>query len=111
MPQHALGDLDQRISLRRKTLTREKTAGGATAAVAAYATVWAKVAPMKGRESNQAMRTAGTADYLVVVRNRSDVQDDDQILWRSRVMNIRFVRRAGPREHFLEIEATMGDPV
>lgn len=105
------GDLDQRVELRRRTLTPDGS-GGATSSVSTYATVWANVRPMTGRERERSQRMEATADYVVTIRDRSDVLESDEILWLltagNRSMNIRFVRNDGPRHAFLEIEAEMG---
>jgi SPP1 family predicted phage head-tail adaptor len=106
----ASGMLDERVTFRRKTLAKDNY-GGSVTTWADYATAWAHVRPLTGREREAAMRPEGVEAYLVVVRNRSDLQDDDVIRWRSRDMNIRFIRNRGPRTAWLEIEADMGAPL
>ncbi len=106
----SIGMLDQRVTIRRKTSTKDG-AGGSVTAWSDYTTVWAHVRPLRGRERDQAMRTEGVADYLVVIRNRDDLLDDDVIHWRGRDFNIRFPMAKGPRTPWLEIEAELGAPV
>ena len=45
---YSAGDLDQRITIEKKSMARDG-AGGATATWSTRATVWAKVEPMTGR--------------------------------------------------------------
>ena len=107
MAEYQAGQLDQRIQLQSKTRTADGV-GGATTAWATYATVWAHIRPLSGRERENAMRTEGKADYLVVLRYRSDITETHRILWRGRYLNIRFPKNMGPRTAWLEIEAEQG---
>lgn len=98
------GDLDQRIELQR--LTRMPDGGGGYSEEwTTYATPWASVRPMSGRERYHAQQTQASANYRVTIRYRADVQDADRILWRGRVLNIRFRADAGPRDLYLTIDA------
>lgn len=102
-----IGKLDQRVALQRKTRTSDGS-GGATVSWSTYATVWAHVRPMRGRERENAMREEAASDYIVVIRYRSGVVEGDRIEWRDRHMNVRFVRNEGPRTSMMEIESEMG---
>lgn len=104
---YEIGELDQRIALQRRTRTRDD-AGGATTTWTTYATVWALVRPLSGRERERLMREEATANYLVVIRERDDVLPSDRIQWRSRELNIRFIKSRGARAMYLEIEAELG---
>jgi len=101
------GMLDQRISIMRSTMAGDGV-GGSVETQTTYASMWAHVRPMKGREREAAMRTESRADYLVVVRNRADLLESDVIRWNGRDLNIRFIRNAAGRPLYLEIEAEMG---
>jgi SPP1 family predicted phage head-tail adaptor len=101
------GDLDQRITLRHASLAADGH-GGAVNTPTAYATVWASVKPMSGRERDKAESTEATSNYVVTVRMRDDVVEGDTIVWRGRILNVRFVRDKGPRGPWLEIEAEKG---
>lgn len=109
MKSYRVGELSERVALKRPVLARDDS-GGAVRTLQDLATVWAMVRPLTGREREQAERTDSVADYLVVVRARSDLQAKDVIVWRSRTLNIRFIRDAGPQPLFLEIEAAAGEP-
>lgn len=106
MKDYGAGDLDQRIELQRASRTRTSS-GGATPSWATYATVWAQVRPMTGRERENAQRQEAAANYMVVVRYRSDLLESDRIKWGDRYLNVRFMKREG-RIPFLEIEAELG---
>lgn len=102
-----IGKLDEQISLQRVTLTNDGQ-GGQTGSWAEYAAVWAQVRPMKGGERQASERQEAVSDYVVTVRYRSDIRHADKIVWRSRDLNIRFIRDGGPRAQYLEIEAELG---
>lgn len=101
------GEMTERIELQRKTRVRDG-AGGATGDFSTYDTVWARVRPVRGGEKVAAQRQEGKALYEIVIRNRTDVRDEDRILWSARTMNIRFVPPTSAREQFLAIEAELG---
>lgn len=101
------GDLDERVTFKRLTSTPDGE-GGSTESWASVATVYAKVKPITGDESQQTMRTEATRRYLVTIRYRSDFREEDRIEWRDRKMNIRVIRDMGPRATWLEIEADLG---
>jgi SPP1 family predicted phage head-tail adaptor len=104
------GDLDQRVKLYHRAL-RGDGSGGATNTPSLYATVWAKVDPVRGAENKQAQRQDAVSNYIVTIRSRTDVVEGDTIVWRSRTMNVRFVHNKGPREQWLRIDADLGAPV
>lgn len=102
------GELDQRISLQRLTLTPDGV-GGSTEAWEEYAAVWARVRPQRGRERQESERQEATREYRVKIRHRSDVLEADRIVWRERQLNIRVLHDKGPRELYLEIDAELGE--
>lgn len=105
-----VGKLRERIELKRKTLA-DDGAGGATETPTTYATVWAEVMPMTGRERERSMRAEASSDYVITIRFRDDVVEGDIIAWRGREMNIRFVRDAGAHPQYLVLEAEKGAAV
>lgn len=102
-----IGELTERVELRRVTKTADG-GGGYTRTWATYAEVWARVVPLGGREAVEAGRVEGSTNYIITVRNRDDVLDEDVIAWKGRELNIRSVRRVPHIEQFLTIEAVMG---
>lgn len=98
------GQLDQKIELQR--LTRAPDGGGGyTEQWTTYATPWASVRPMSGRERYHAQQTQASANYRIKLYNRADIDPADRILWRGKVLNIRFPADAGPRDLYLTIDA------
>lgn len=110
MSTYHAGMLDQRIVFKRQVLTKDSSGGTAKGTPAVVGSAWACVMPAKpGRERTEAERPEGVLDYLVVVRFRSDLQDDDFIEWNGRILNIRAIQNAGSRQAYLEINATAGE--
>lgn len=107
MLRYRLGELDQRVTLESSTMTQDG-AGGAETTWSTYATVWAKVTPLTGRESERSDRREATSAYLIVLRNRDDVVEGHRLGWRGRKLNVTVVRSQGPRLQFMEIEAQLG---
>lgn len=106
-----LGDLTELISLVSTTLTGDGM-GGATTAENVYAVdIWAKVTPLRATERQASERQEALADYVVKIRNRSDVSEGHFVRWNGRDLNITFVRNRSAREHFLEIECQAGKAV
>lgn len=104
---YRIGELRERVTLQTKTRTRDAM-GGYAETWADTATVWALVRPMSGRERAQAGQQQAAANYLVVMRYRSDVLAGQRLLWRDTPLNIRFIADRGPRAEFLELEAELG---
>jgi SPP1 family predicted phage head-tail adaptor len=112
MSAYALGELDERVTLVSKAETLDGI-GGVTTAETVYASVWAHVRalPRGQGEARQSDRVEAAGLYLVAIRNRSDVTEKHLVRWRSRDLNIRFVRSRGPRDLYLELECELGAAV
>lgn len=103
----APGELDQRITVRRQTLTPDGM-GGNTKALSDVVTVWAKVIPLAGRESSEHGRLEASNVYRFVIRNRQNLLPSDCIIWRGTQFNIRALPVDGGRGMYLEIDAERG---
>lgn len=101
------GELRERVTIRRTTQAADAY-GALVATDTDVATVWALVRPMTGRERSASQQTEAVAMYLVVMRYRDDLRDDDVLVWRGYTFNIRFIKDRGPRAMYLEIEAERG---
>ena len=104
------GQLDQQVTFRRRTKTADG-GGGFTEAWSDFstdATVWADVHPLYGKEGMADGGVNASGAWLFHVRNRSDVDEGDQIVWGGEQYNISRVMRRGSREMYLTIEAVRG---
>ena len=101
------GDLDQRVTLRRKNTTPNDY-GTLVEEIEDLTTVWANVRPMSGRERDRAQQTESAANYLVTIRYRTGLTEHDFVVWRGAEMNIRFIRDSGPGEEWLSLECERG---
>ena len=101
--------LDERVTFQRKTLVQNEY-GTLVETADDIATVWASVKAKVGNELDRGQQTQATSNYLVTIRNRTDLTESDVIVWRSHELNIRFIRDSGPRPLYLEIEAERGVP-
>jgi SPP1 family predicted phage head-tail adaptor len=100
------GELDQRVTFRREQQTSDGM-GGQSKTWGDVATVWAHVRPMSGREREHADRLNAEANYLIVIRYRTDIDETDVAVWKGRQFNLRF-NKDRARSRFLEIEAERG---
>lgn len=100
------GELDQRVTFLRETKVDDGM-GGSSVTWATIATVWAKVRPMSGTEREHSDRLNAQANYLIVIRYRDDITENDVAAWKGLRFNIRFSRDEA-RSTFLPIEAERG---
>ena len=103
------GELDQRISVVRETITTDGY-GGQELVLSTLLEAWSKVIPRAGNERLFGDRVEATGDYMFIIRNRSDVtiEENDRILWRGKYYNISFIADAGDRDLYLQIMASRG---
>lgn len=101
------GELDQRITIKRETLTPDGM-GGDTVSLSDVDTVWAKAKPMSGRESENWDQLNAAHVYLFVIRRRSDIQPDDRIVWDGVSYNLLSQNDLGGRAAYLELIAEKG---
>ena len=105
-----IGKLSERITFQSYSLVSDG-AGGNTktwANLASIPTVWAKVEAKSAGEQFDEQRTTATGMYLFTIRERTDIDERDRIVWRGVNYNIRAVLRDGSRPQYLRIEAERG---
>ena len=102
-----IGKLDQRVTMQRTTATPDG-AGGTTYAWGDLGTVWANVFTVRTGEAMTEGRMNAAALVVFTVRNRSDLDERDRIVWGGVAYNIRSIRREGQRPQFVKIEAERG---
>jgi len=102
--------MDQLITLQAAETARD--AGGGTyyewADLATDATVWAAVKAKSGREGMDEGRTNATFVVEFTIYNRTDLTEQNWIVWDSVTYNIRGIRRESGRDLRLVIEAERG---
>ena len=89
-----------------------KTANGMGEDVPVYvdfATVWAAVEPMTGREYSEAQKIRADTTYRVTVRYLAGVTPDMRIIHGGKTLNIASVLNIGERNVELQIIAVDGD--
>jgi SPP1 family predicted phage head-tail adaptor len=95
------GRLRSRITIRRKTNTRNAN-GGYDQMWADVASVWAEVVGIAGREATIGQALQGISAYRITVRFGLDVTDADQIRYGTLNLNVRSVSDPfGRREELL----------
>ena len=105
-----VGPLDQLVTFQAAAEV-DDGGGGKTITwndFATDATVWADVMPLYGKEAVQDGAFNASGAWLFRVRNRTDVTEQDRILWNAEPYNISRVMRRGERELYLTIEAVRG---
>lgn len=75
------GRRDQRITIERKTVTRNSI-GEEIDTWSTHATVWAEAHPTRGREFFAAGQMQARADVMFRILYRSDLTEEDRIVWR-----------------------------
>jgi SPP1 family predicted phage head-tail adaptor len=100
------GELDQRVAFLRESKTDDGM-GGSIVSWTEIVEVWAKVRPMSGTEREHSDRLNAQANYLIVIRYRSDITESDVAEWKGQRFNIRFSKDE-PRSTFLALEAELG---
>ncbi len=100
------GDLDQRVTLQSKSVTRAAN-GEEVVTWADVATVWAQVHELRGREYFAGAQLQDTTDVRVRLRYRSGVVREQRLLWRGAPLDIVSVIEVG-RKDSLELMCLSG---
>lgn len=103
---YSANELDERVTFQRMVEVIDDM-GGHSHTWNDLITVWAHVRPMSGDERVAAHSLSSEANYLIVIRYRSDITEKDIALWKGYTFNLRFRKERG-RSRFLEIEAERG---
>lgn len=104
-------NLDQRISVQRKSQVPDG-GGGSTTTWIADGGLWAAIEEVRGQERVIADRQAGTVTYRVTVHNTglgAEITTTHRLVWDGAVLN---VRRAPPAQRavYRTVEAESGVP-
>ena len=107
MKQYRIGQLDQKVTIYKKTKTPNGS-GGFNTAREDVATVWAYVRQLSTREVQQAQKLTASAMCVFVMRNRADVHESFYIEHKGQHYNIRAIPPRNTRDIFMEIHAERG---
>lgn len=106
MSRLSAGDLDQRVTLQSKSVTRAGN-GEEVVSWVDVATVWAKVGQIRGREFFAATQMQDAVDVRVNIRYRAGVTREMRLLWRGSPLDIVSVIENG-RKEWLELMCVSG---
>lgn len=97
------GKLQHRVSLQAATETPTDT-GEVTRVWTTYATVWARVEPLAGRELVYAQQTTPDVTHRVTLRYRAGVTTAHRLLYGSRILHIRAARNVEEDDVELQLD-------
>lgn len=103
------GDLNQQITVQRKTQVR-RADGGYDETWSQYTKVWARVRAMSGKERYQADAVEAPANYRFTVNRRTDYDESMRIVWGGGTFNIRFIGLTPGTDLFMDIDAERDVP-
>jgi SPP1 family predicted phage head-tail adaptor len=104
------GDLRESITLQHLIQT-ERAGGGYDTAWQTYATVSAKVHPVSSRDRVFLERVESSITHEIVIRYRTDMRTDDRAVWRDHPMKLDPPINIEARNRWLQISATIGQPI
>ncbi len=82
MPKITAGDLDQRITIQNKSVTRNAI-GEEVVTWADLVTVWAHVMPLRGAAFHAANQDQHTVDARFFIRTRTGLDESMRIQWKT----------------------------
>lgn len=100
------GRLNQRITVEQKSVTRAGT-GEEVVNWTTFATVWAEVKQLRGREFFAAAQMQGAMDHQVFIRYRTDITRDMRLMCNGQPLDIVGIAQIGNKEG-LEIMCLSG---
>jgi len=103
----SIGELDKRIIIENSTEVDDGY-GGKTISWATFATVWARVKPLKGFEKLRAMQIQSEVTHKITIRYRSGITTGMRVNFNSRIFNIKSSININEDDQWLEIIAEEG---
>lgn len=82
------GTLRHRITIQSVTETPRDAAGGVADTWGTYATAWASVEPLRGREFVEAAKVTAEVTHKITLRHRSGVTAKMRVSWDNRTFDI-----------------------
>ena len=85
-----IGKMDKRVSLQSKVAANpaQNALGEPQYTWTTYATVWAGIKPLQGREMESAKQYHEKIDYQIKIRFRAGVTGDHRVLFGTRIFEI-----------------------
>jgi len=90
------GRLRHRVDLQHVTETQDST-GDPVRSYSTYATVWASIEPVSGREYYAAQQAGAVRQHKIVIRSRRDVAPTDRVMFGSRIFEVEAVLHPAER--------------
>ena len=72
------GEMDKRVQLQSPVVSKD-TSGGADKTYTTYATVWARIRSLSGKEFLAAQQVASDISHEITIRKREDVTAADRV--------------------------------
>jgi len=95
-----IGKLKKRVQL--QTLARNQDSfGEAVPSYSDYATVWASVEPLQGRELEHAQQISAEVNYRVTIRYNAKVNSEHRVVYGERILEIEAVINPEERNELL----------
>jgi SPP1 family predicted phage head-tail adaptor len=96
------GALKNLVSLQSASSTQGST-GEESQTWSTYATAWASISPMAGRELEHASQVFASANYKIIIRHNSSVTPSHRVLWGTRIFEINAVLNVLERNREMEL--------
>lgn len=105
----SIGELNRRITIEKKTRAADG-GGGSNSTWSTFATVWARVKPMGGREIISADGKSHRLTHKVTVRFRTDITTDMRVKYNGAVMDILSSQDEDDARRWLVLNCEEGSP-
>lgn len=99
------GKLNKRIKLQRPVADRDGV-GGSVPRFTTYATVWAGIKPMTGKEAEQARQVVATVTHKITIRFHPLVEASHRVEFKGRPFDINAVLNIDERKQQLQLLCT-----
>jgi SPP1 family predicted phage head-tail adaptor len=103
-----VGTLRHRAELQRRTTTKSAATGGISEAFVSFATVFANVVPIQGREFFAAAATQAEVTARIQIRYRTDITAGDRVVALGKTWAIQAVIDVDGRQKLLDLMCAEG---
>ena len=107
----SIGQMNHQIVLQRDDGTSRTSLGGRANSWTSVATVWGRVAPLKGDERLAAGQLEETVTHRVHIRYYSGLTAKWRLLWGSTPLQIKAIINPDERRRFMIIDCVEGEAV